>query len=61
MEIVQNDKIRKFQNAGKIDWNQVGEYAKIGASFLPIVGSAMDVKEAWDNPTWGNGSTFFRN
>lgn len=54
MEIVQNDKIRKFQNAGKIDWNQVGEYAKIGASFLPIVGSAMDVKEAWDNPTWGN-------
>lgn len=42
------------QNAGKIDWNQVGEYAKIGASFLPIVGSAMDVKEAWDNPTWGN-------
>lgn len=54
MEIVQNGKIRKFQNAGKIDWNQVGEYAKIGASFLPIVGSAMDVKEAWDNPTWGN-------
>ena len=54
MEIVQNNKIRKFQNAGKIDWNQVGEYAKIGASFLPFIGSAMDIKEAWDNPTWGN-------
>lgn len=50
----QGGKIRRFQNSGKIDWNQVGEYAKIGASFLPIIGSGMDIYEAYKNPTWSN-------
>lgn len=27
---------------------------KIGASFLPVVGTLMDLKELWDHPSWEN-------
>lgn len=48
------NKFRKFQSGGNILGLKVPKSIEIGASFLPIVGTAMDIKEAIDNPTGEN-------
>lgn len=48
------NKFRKFQSGGNILGLEVPKSIEIGASFLPIVGTAMDIKEAIDNPTGEN-------
>lgn len=47
-------KVNKFDDGGDILISTGNEYADVGLSFVPFVGSAVDIEEAIRNPTFGN-------
>lgn len=47
-------KVNKFDDGGDRLISTGNEYTDIGLSFVPFVGSAMDIEEAIRNPTFGN-------
>lgn len=48
------NKVRKFNDGGERIISTGNDWGDVGMSFVPIVGSAMDLEEAIRNPTIGN-------